>query len=435
MLAGYQLSPGSTVLVESPMRVLVADDDAVFRRLLGGVLRERTGHDVQLVENGAQALEAALGPDRPDVLVLDWLMPLMTGTQVCKVVRTTRLERQPHVLFVTARARREEIIECLSAGGDDILTKPVAPDVFIARIELARQRLYAPRGTGSQLRTALLNARGEGDGDGELVVRSGQICAKVLFSRGKVAWVRLDDGSNSLFAELETTSGIDAATARQVVEECRITRASVTETLIAWGLVERAHLRELMRQWVASKLSALCSLPNPEFIFLPTKYTGSVELSFDLSEVLPDVNQEPIEALQAERSPTLIPKGGWSSAFTSEKAPQSDAQTLVGHCMAGDGVLGAAVLDRVSGACLARAGRELDPDLTWAQIQILNTVCRTETPEDCVIATEQHLHLAAPCSPGSNEIVCVIVSSRDARLATARLDLKRAIALKEASTR
>jgi two-component system, OmpR family, alkaline phosphatase synthesis response regulator PhoP len=408
------------------MRILLADDEITFRDLLGRVIRERTGHELQIVENGTQALEAALGPFRPELLILDWLMPKMTGTQVCRLVRTAQLERQPQILFITGRARREEVLECLSAGGDDLLTKPIAPDVLVARIELANERLLAKSGNSAAMRHALHNAHLEGEG--ELVVRSGNLCAKVLFSRGKVAWVHLEDGTGSLFDALGQHSPIDARTARAVVEECRITGAGVTDTLVAWGLVDRAKLRELMRQWVEKKLVALCSLPSPMFLFLPAKYSGSVELLFDLDEVLPRTSDPGPESPAVERSPTLIPPGGWATAFSLATAPTPELEALLRDCISGEGVLGAAVIDRASGCCLGRAGQELDPDIVWAQLQTVNAVVRREKLEDCVIVTEQHLHLATLRSPGSNAMICVLVSTRETRLATARLNLKRALA-------
>ena len=104
------------------MRILIADDDLVSRRLL-----ERTllglGHEVTAVGDGLAAATALLRPDGPRLAILDWMMPGATGLEVCRKVRQ-RPAPYVYILLLTARDRREDIVAGLDAGADDFLTKP-----------------------------------------------------------------------------------------------------------------------------------------------------------------------------------------------------------------------------------------------------------------------------------------------------------------------
>lgn len=105
------------------MRILIADDDLVSRRLL-----ERTlialGHEVTAVGNGLEALAALQGPNGPRIAILDWKMPGATGLEVCRLVRQ-RPTPYVYILLLTARDRREDIVTGLDAGADDFVTKPL----------------------------------------------------------------------------------------------------------------------------------------------------------------------------------------------------------------------------------------------------------------------------------------------------------------------
>lgn len=104
------------------MRVLIADDDPVARRLLEGTVA-RIGHEVLAVSNGTDALEALLQPDGPRFAILDWMMPGMDGLAVCRAVRQ-RMEPYVYVILLTARDGRQDREVALEAEADDFLTKP-----------------------------------------------------------------------------------------------------------------------------------------------------------------------------------------------------------------------------------------------------------------------------------------------------------------------
>lgn len=105
------------------MRILIADDDAISRRLLEKSLT-KLGHEVDAVADGQAALTELLAPDGPRLAILDWMMPGADGPEVCRAVRA-RAEPYVYIIFLTSRDRREDMFSALDAGADDFLTKPL----------------------------------------------------------------------------------------------------------------------------------------------------------------------------------------------------------------------------------------------------------------------------------------------------------------------
>ena len=105
------------------MRVLIADDSATSRMLLRSALR-RWGYEVVLAENGAQALEILAQPDAPAMAILEWVMPHLTGPEVCRKMRETHREPYTYILLLTSKNTKDETVEGLDAGADDYIVKP-----------------------------------------------------------------------------------------------------------------------------------------------------------------------------------------------------------------------------------------------------------------------------------------------------------------------
>ena len=121
------------------MKVLVADDDALIRRLLTALL-EKLGHEVTVAEDGNTALKA-LESTPPDVAILDWMMPGLSGLEVCKGLRAQPRKTRTYILLLSAKAERNEIIAGLDAGADDYLVKPFDPMALLARFRVAQRTL------------------------------------------------------------------------------------------------------------------------------------------------------------------------------------------------------------------------------------------------------------------------------------------------------
>ena len=116
----------------APVKILIADDDPVSRRVLESTLT-RLGHTVVTVSEGRSAIRELLAPNGPTLAILDWMMPEVDGLSVCREVR-----RRPgpyvYVILLTARDRREDMVAALDAGADDFLTKPLDTVELRARL-------------------------------------------------------------------------------------------------------------------------------------------------------------------------------------------------------------------------------------------------------------------------------------------------------------
>jgi diguanylate cyclase (GGDEF)-like protein len=114
-------------------KILVADDDLMSLRLLRRTL-EREQYEVETVTHGGMAVERLIEPDGPRLALLDWMMPVMDGPGVCREVRRRRTNQHVHLLMLTSKSSKEDVVEGLNAGADDYLTKPFDAAELKARL-------------------------------------------------------------------------------------------------------------------------------------------------------------------------------------------------------------------------------------------------------------------------------------------------------------
>ncbi|RKX19214.1 MAG: response regulator [Candidatus Zixiibacteriota bacterium] len=105
------------------MRILIAEDDIVSRKVLTSFL-EKWGHEVIAVENGNDAIEILKGDNAPSFAILDWMMPEKDGTEVCQWLREQDKGAFVYVILLTAKTEKDDIVAGLSFGADDYITKP-----------------------------------------------------------------------------------------------------------------------------------------------------------------------------------------------------------------------------------------------------------------------------------------------------------------------
>ncbi len=116
--------------------ILLAEDDATLRKALDLALRSE-GYDVRACKDGAEAL-AAWEERRPDLAILDVMMPKRSGFDVCAEIR--RRDDFVPIVFLTAKSTDEDQVLGLGLGADDFIAKPVALDVLFARIAAILKR-------------------------------------------------------------------------------------------------------------------------------------------------------------------------------------------------------------------------------------------------------------------------------------------------------
>jgi DNA-binding response OmpR family regulator len=119
---------------------LIAEDDAVSRHLLEATLT-KWGYEVVVTVDGLQALEVLSQPDAPSLAILDWMMPGLDGSQVCARARELAGERLLYMILLTAKGRKEDIVQGLTAGADDYVIKPFDRNELKARINAGERIL------------------------------------------------------------------------------------------------------------------------------------------------------------------------------------------------------------------------------------------------------------------------------------------------------
>ena len=105
------------------MRILIADDDPISRRVLEATL-QRWGYDVDVAEDGDETWQLLSHPSAPELAIIDWMMPGMDGPDICRKLRDSDIERYIYVLLLTSKQSDADIVAGLSAGADDYITKP-----------------------------------------------------------------------------------------------------------------------------------------------------------------------------------------------------------------------------------------------------------------------------------------------------------------------
>lgn len=113
-------------------RILVADDDF----LLGDLLKfhlTAAGHQVEQADNGQQALDM-IQRARPDIVILDQMMPIVSGQEVLRRLKADAKMQGLPVVMLTARKAQEDVVSALQLGADDYVTKPFMPEELLQRI-------------------------------------------------------------------------------------------------------------------------------------------------------------------------------------------------------------------------------------------------------------------------------------------------------------
>ncbi len=113
-------------------KLLIADDSRIYRRLLEDTFAEQR-YSLLFAKNGGEAMRL-FGEYKPDLVIIDWMMPGLAGVELCKRMRAHCQESYSYIIILTGNTDKSEISVGLSAGADDYLTKPFAPEELRARV-------------------------------------------------------------------------------------------------------------------------------------------------------------------------------------------------------------------------------------------------------------------------------------------------------------
>jgi diguanylate cyclase (GGDEF)-like protein len=134
------------------VKILIADDDDTSRRIIQLVPRV-LGHECHMVTDGAKAWDAFRAL-RPEVVISDWMMPGLTGVELCRNIRSHSSSDYAYFIMVTSHGDLDQILEGMNAGADDYLVKPLNPDDLRLRL-VAAARVTSLHGHLGRQRTEL----------------------------------------------------------------------------------------------------------------------------------------------------------------------------------------------------------------------------------------------------------------------------------------
>ena len=114
-------------------RILIVDDTPSNIKVLNNLLQYQ--YQISAVTNGPDALELAKSANRPDLVLLDIMMPEMNGFEVAKILKKNKKTLGIPIIFITANTETQSIIHGFAIGGNDYITKPIQPEELLARVQ------------------------------------------------------------------------------------------------------------------------------------------------------------------------------------------------------------------------------------------------------------------------------------------------------------
>jgi diguanylate cyclase (GGDEF)-like protein len=117
------------------MKILIAEDQPPAALYLRRTL-EKIGHEAAVAPDGEQAWQI-IQQGQSRLLISDWMMPRLTGPELCRRIRSAGGDQYTYIILLTSRDRHDDMLEGLRAGADDFLTKPTDPDELAVRLEIA----------------------------------------------------------------------------------------------------------------------------------------------------------------------------------------------------------------------------------------------------------------------------------------------------------
>ncbi|MGD2118174.1 MAG: response regulator [Chromatiales bacterium] len=118
--------------MQTKPRILVVDDESFYREVLENLMRN--DYQVVLAESGDQALEIAVQQPKPDLIILDVVMPGIDGYEVCRQLKADPQTEDIPVIFLTVKSNVDDEVRGFNLGAVDYITKPMSPPIVMARV-------------------------------------------------------------------------------------------------------------------------------------------------------------------------------------------------------------------------------------------------------------------------------------------------------------
>ena len=133
------------------MKILIAEDDPISRRILEATL-VKWGYDVSVTLDGEQAWNVLQRKDAPSLAILDIMMPGIDGLEICRRVRQSPSSSPPYIILLTAMSDKEDVVKGIQAGANDYLSKPFHREELRVRVGVGVQMLLLQKTLADQVK-------------------------------------------------------------------------------------------------------------------------------------------------------------------------------------------------------------------------------------------------------------------------------------------
>ncbi|WP_244221689.1 hypothetical protein [Corallococcus exercitus] len=283
-----------------------------------------------------------------------------------------------------------------------------------------------------QVVRAVLNEALESKLGGEVVVKSTTVSGRIFVVERKVAWTVLTGpGARSFSTALIDARLVSREDVEQVMAECRKSGGNFCETLVAWGLVPRDTLRDLLCRHLGTQLDALFGLTEAQALFVPQPRSYSSQLTFELAELSADVTQAPSAVSQSPSIPPVLLEG---EVMANVKQALEEAMKI-------EGAFAVCLADANSGMTLGSvgsAGFNIDAaaagntEVMRAKLKTMKALGIKDRIEDMLITLGEQYHIIRPLAAREGLFLYIALHRANANLAMARFrmaDLEKTIQL------
>lgn len=361
------------------------------------------------------AVEHASSAAGPLVAILEWVEgEEEEAARFCDALRRASRPHRCHVLALGSLAEEAALLRAMEGPCDDVLCRPLGGDLLfrLLRASRAARAAAAPDTPRDALEEALRSGK-----EGEVAVRAGEVTAFIHVQDGHVVWANVSSSPASM-EEIVRHAGVDLDRdhVAAINEECRSTGAHFMDVLIAWNLIDEARAREAIRAFVADRVERALVLPGAVALFLPRPRPRSERLLFRPSEI-------PSLRLPAVAEPLSMRFDAGPVSQSRAPLPLGEIAEIVQRAAAIQGAVGAAVLDRKTGASLFHAGAEMDTTVAWSQLTTLASL--GPAAEDVMATGAERCFLLRPLRFAPTLAVFVALSLSSTTIGLARATLIR----------
>jgi DNA-binding response OmpR family regulator len=395
-------------------------DDLTLERLRASV----RGTELALLPvSRDDAVEHAVLSAGPLVVLLEWLEgdEEEETRRFCEMLRRTCKRARCHILALGSLPDEAALLRAMAGPVDDVLSRPFGGD-----LALRLRRALRIAGSGRTLdhpRDALDEALASPTG-GEVAVRSGDVTAFIHVQDGHVVWANVSSVPASM-EEVVRHAGVqlDRDLIAAVKAECRASNKHFMDVLVTWSVVDEARAREAVRVFVAGRVEMALALPGAAALFLPRARPRAERIRIRASEI-PSLRAVSVDGPTSARFDTGPP-----SQSRRPPLPLVEIAAVVQQAAAIEGAMGAAILDRNTGASLYHTGHEADSNVAWSQLTTLAAL--GPSAEDVMAADGERCFITRPLRFAPSLALFVALSLSATTLGLSRMTVARIAAHRE----